>query len=541
MTTEWWYEKKVDNNTDTRSPPVFSIPLISLPLRPSTLTALLRAGFSSSGAVMDVCRQTPGADEVSTDDGNDRVREPQSTRVEHVIRNSLINAAARVSLSPSASMAPHATSTNDNSAAPYYEEFANDLGCSLSQAADYVHEIDDALVSLGLPKVSPPMEESSDSTTAANENASTDYNDSMVAPHPSRMPATAASLLQSSTSNHHGQMLKTYHIVSFSQTIDTLLGGGFALSELTEIVGLPGVGKTQLAMQLCVDARLPVSYGGVEGCAVVIDAEGSWCGASGGDRLWSMANAMVEHVKISAEKRKNRLKEGAMSAPQAGKNVNETGVNLDLPPWLTPESVLEGIHIFRVHDESSQTCTLYNLPKFLLDLELKGTPARILVVDSIAFHYRVASSANSFNTTSSNNKGKNKSNSLSNTHNLTRMAAFLIELADQYEIAVVVMNHLTTRLEKGDANNQGGGMKLVPALGESWAHSITSRLMIDHYRHDPTSPIIVAPGELRTCTLIKSPHKPCGTALFTITDKGVRGVPPPNNAQTQASKRSKLT
>ena len=532
----------VDNNTDTRSPPVFSIPLISLPLRPSTLTALLRAGFSSSGAVMDACRQTtPGANEneASTEeDGNDRVGEPQSTRVEQVIRNSLINAAARVSLSPSASTVPHSTRTNDNPAAPYYAEFANDLGCSPSQAADYVHEIDDALVSLGLPKVSPPMEESS--TTAANENTSTEYNDSTVAPHATRMPATAASLLQSSSSNHHGQMLKTYHIVSFSQTIDTLLGGGFALSELTEIVGLPGVGKTQLAMQLCVDARLPVSYGGVEGCAVVIDAEGSWSGASGGDRLWSMATAMVDHVKTSAEKRKNRLKEGAVSATHASNNSNEEGVNLDLPSWLTPESVLEGIHIFRVHDESSQTCTLYNLPTFLLDLEQKGTPARILVIDSIAFHYRVASSANSFSTTSNNN-GKNKSNSLSNTHNLTRMATFLIELADQFEIAVVVMNHLTTRLEKGDANNQGGGMKLVPALGESWAHAITSRLMIDHYRHDPTSPIIVAPGELRTCTLIKSPHKPCGTALFTITDKGVRGVPPPNTQAQAAAKRTKLT
>jgi RAD51-like protein 2 len=466
-----------------------SIPLVSLALRPSTLTALLRSGFSSTGDVMSSCwTGVASANEDGNDDGG-------------------------VGFS-------HANTTINNDG---YEHLAKDLGCSFLQAADYAHEIDDVLVSVGLPKVSAPGKQNGIAGIGSTNEPETDTDDSVTAPNQSLIAATAATILTSTSNVHylpsgnvHNQTSSTRHIVSFSQSIDSLLGGGFALSELTEIVGLPGVGKTQLAMQLCVDSRLPANYGGVEGCSVVIDAEGSWSGAAGGDRLWSMAMAMVDHVKTSAE-RKSRLKKESMHA-----NANEEGVNVQFPSWLTPESVLEGIHIFRVHDETSQTCTLYNLPEFLSGLERKGTPAKILVIDSMAFHYRVASLAPS----SSTGNGKTKSNALSTTHNLTRMAAFLTELASEFDIAVVAMNHLTTRVEKDDTNNQGG-LKLVPALGESWAHAVTSRLMIDHHcDFEATLSVTTAPmSEMRTCTLVKSPHKPTGTALFTITDKGIRGVP----------------
>jgi len=416
-----------------------------------------------------------------------------------------------------------------------FGNFAKELGCSTSQAADYAHEIDDALGSVSLPRVIASNENDSNGENTNQHETNNDKN--IMAPHTSIFPATAASILRSKANNHFPTNNSSSHtqssaairqIVSFAQPLDVLLGGGFALSELTEIAGLPGVGKTQLAMQLCVDTRLPASYGGVEGCAVVIDAEGSWSDASGGDRLWSMAVALADHVKSSASRKlaARRAREGA------GANVGENAISSLVPSSLTPESILEGIHIFRVHDEASQTCTLYNLPKFLLELEEKGTPVKLIVIDSLAFHYRVASSS-SF--TNGNNSSNNKNSSLSTTHNLTRMAAFLTELASEFDLAVVAMNHLTTKIEKDD-NNNAGGTKLVPALGESWAHSITSRLMIDHYRSSTGTHNM---DEWRTCTLVKSPHKPNGTALFMITDKGIRGVPP-QFLQSQATKRPRL-
>ncbi|KAL9188580.1 hypothetical protein ACHAXT_006958 [Thalassiosira profunda] len=456
-----------------------SIPLQSLPLRRSTLTALLRSGLSTTGDIMNIM-QRGGDPNVEMIDGNATNTTNPASGGEGGIGN-----------------------------------FAQEIGCSAAQAADYAHEIDDALVSVGLPRA----------TVGDNGAAPGADGDVDMATQQPAFPATAAAILRSRANNN-----QTRQIVSFSQTLDTLLGGGFALSELTEIAGLPGVGKTQLAMQLCVDARLPSKFGGVEGCAVVVDAEGSWSSAAGGDRLWSMAGAMVDHVKSSALR---KMKARQARAEADGAQMDGEEMEKLLPSWLTPEFILEGIHIFRVHDEASQTCTLYNLPKFLSEMEEKGTPVKLVVIDSLAFHYRVASSASSSATSSGS-----KSTSLSTTHNLTRMAAFLMELASEFELAVVAMNHLTTRIEKDDQSN-ASTTKLVPALGESWAHSVTSRLMIDHYRppHAANS-TQNSTGEVRVCTLVKSPHKPSGTALFMITDKGIRAAPP-QLLQAQSVKRQR--
>lgn len=473
-------------NEERRSPPApqqttVSIPLQSLPLRPSTLTALLRSGFSTTGDVVDSCRTEMVAGDAggeSNGGGGDR-----------------------------------------------YGCFAKELGCSLAQAADFANEIDEALGAVGLTGA----DGSDGCGTNQNEGGS---GICTGLPQTASYPATAASILRSKGSNHFGNSKDkgqgARQIVSFSKPLDVLLGGGVALSELTEICGLPGAGKTQLAMQLSVDSRLPYQYGGVDGCAVVIDAEGSWSCAAGSDRLWALAKALFEHVKSSAARK--------MKAAGGNASINSDQGNSLVPPGFSPESILEGIHIFRVHDEVSQTCTLYNLPTFLLEMEQKGAPVKLVVIDSLAFHYRVASSS-SYNS----GAGGNKNSSLSTTHNLTRMAAFLTDMASEFDLAVVAMNHLTTRIEKDASNSQGAGTKLVPALGESWAHSVTSRLMIDHYRHPDTDALsanATRMKEVRTCTLVKSPHKPPGSALLMITDKGIRGVP--DSFLQPTSKRARL-
>jgi RecA/RadA recombinase len=473
---------------------VISIPLLSLPLRPSTLTALLRSGFATTGDIMTSVQQAEiGSSEQQQDHGDEN--------------NNGTN-----------------TMTNGNFSSSGIGHLAEEIGCSVSQSVDYVHEINDALNSVGLPPVTA-------TTTAGRTDGTMDNIHATVLRNTSNIPATAASLLRSKINTHmqsnSNNSSTARQIVSFSQPLDMLLGGGFALSELTEIAGLPGAGKSQLAMQLCVDARLPGQYGGVEGCAVVIDAEGSWSDAGGVDRLWSMASALVDHVKSSALRK--------MEANEAKEMANGgANTNVLVPTWFTPESILDGIHIFRVHDLASQTCTLYNLPQFLQEQEEKGKPVKILVIDSLAFHYRVASSINS----------GNKGNFLSTTTSLTRMAAFLQELASEFDLAVVALNHLTNKIDKD--RTVAGGMKLVrttsPSLGESWAHSVTSRLMVDFYHRQPNgvSPGADAMGEVRTCSLVKSPHKPNGTALFMITDKGIRGLPPQFMQQAEEAKRARL-
>jgi RAD51-like protein 2 len=181
-----------------------------------------------------------------------------------------------------------------------------------------------------------------------------------------RPPQTAASILslQYSQQSQHG--LKSRPIITFAQAVDSLLGGGIQPKEVTEIVGSPGVGKTQLAMQLCVDAHLPMAFGGVEGESIYIDTEGSFSP----ERCWDMAKALYDHLQGSVRRSNGRKQ---------------------LPSEFSVESILDSIHVFRVLDETSQNCTIQTLPDFIEERNKMGRHCvKLVVIDSIAFHYRVS-------------------------------------------------------------------------------------------------------------------------------------------------------
>jgi RAD51-like protein 2 len=166
-----------------------------------------------------------------------------------------------------------------------------------------------------------------------------------------------------------------------------------------------------------------------------------------------------------------------------------------VPAWFTPETILEGTHVYRVHDEAALTATIHTLPDFLQEREEAGSPVRLVIVDSIAFHYRC-----------------DTADYMARTRSLTSLAAFLADLANNHSVAVVVVNQMTTKI------GAQGEFKYVPALGESWAHATTTRLLLSSATHadDPS---------VRQCTLLKSPHKATGTALFQVRECGVRDPP----------------
>jgi len=65
-------------------------------------------------------------------------------------------------------------------------------------------------------------------------------------------------------------------ITTGSKALDTLLGGGIETRSITEFYGRYGSGKTQIALQLCVNAQLPKEQGGMGGGALYIDTEGTF-------------------------------------------------------------------------------------------------------------------------------------------------------------------------------------------------------------------------------------------------------------------------
>lgn len=57
--------------------------------------------------------------------------------------------------------------------------------------------------------------------------------------------------------------------------------------------GVPGIGKTQLCMQLALDVSLGRVFGGVEGSCIYIDTEGSLIPG----RIMQMATAICAHIQ----------------------------------------------------------------------------------------------------------------------------------------------------------------------------------------------------------------------------------------------------
>ncbi|XP_058139886.1 DNA repair protein RAD51 homolog 3 isoform X3 [Dasypus novemcinctus] len=205
-------------------------------------------------------------------------------------------------------------------------------------------------------------------------------------------------------------------IITFCSALDNILGGGVPLTKTTEICGAPGVGKTQLCMQLAVDVQIPECFGGVAGEAVFIDTEGSFMV----DRVVDLATACIQHLHLIA---------GTHMGEEHQKALED----------FTLENILSHIYYFRCHDYTELLAQIYLLPDFLSE------------------HSKV-----------------------------------------------ILTNQMTTKFDKNQTS-------LVPALGESWGHAATIRLIFHWDRK-----------QSRLATLCKSPNQKESTVLFQITSQGFR-------------------
>ena len=284
----------------------------------------------------------------------------------------------------------------------------------------------------------------------------------------------AAELIQQFEANSQKK-----EIVTFCRDVDTLLGGGLPIGELTEIAGPPGIGKTQWAMQLAVNVQTPTFYGGVAGSAIYIDTEGSLTP----ERCHDMAKHLIKHVN---KKHQDRL----ARSPEIG----------PLPDWFTVEGLLAGIQVLRVYDVATLDATISTLEKLCKDAP---RPVQMIVVDSLAFPVR-AESTTDF---------------IGRTQQLTQWAMKLSQFAQSYPPkAVVVLNQMTTTTNSSNAdailnkeNSLIVGSSLAPALGEAWAHAVTNRIILAE-----------GDGDTRICHLVKSPRLPAGQAEFAVLEGGIR-------------------
>jgi len=181
----------------------------------------------------------------------------------------------------------------------------------------------------------------------------------------------------------------------------------------------------------------------------------------------------------------------------------------------------------------------------------KRKGVRLVVVDSVAFHCRAGddstkSSDGTKPTSSSNSQG----DWLDRMRTLAMQAQDLSDLAQQQNLAVLAINQMTTKLASASAgsnNNNGSTFSQVPALGDGWAHAVTTRIGLSvpngggalgggtTYNSDE--------NRRRTLHLVKSPRLPSGTADFCIVQDGIRGmeyVDPSSIAQNDSKQQRPL-
>ncbi|XP_064612813.1 DNA repair protein RAD51 homolog 3-like [Liolophura sinensis] len=253
-------------------------------------------------------------------------------------------------------------------------------------------------------------------------------------------------------------------IITFSEQLDEMLGGGVPLCKVTELCGAPGVGKTQVCLQLSVDVQIPEAFGGLGGEAVYVDTEGSFIV----ERLVDIASATVEHCQQIAA-------------------ISDNAEQMEALQTFSLESVLSRVHYYRCHDYVQLLATVHLLPDFIKE----HPKVKLVVVDSIAFHFR-----------------HDFEDLALRTRLLAGLAQSFITMATANRLAVVLTNQMTTKISK----EPHGRSHLVPALGESWGHASTIRV------------ILYWENKQRYALLYKSPSRQETVVQYQVTVGGIRDV-----------------
>ncbi|XP_050941882.1 DNA repair protein RAD51 homolog 3 isoform X2 [Cucumis melo] len=263
--------------------------------------------------------------------------------------------------------------------------------------------------------------------------------------------------------------------------LDNLLGGGINVSEVTEIGGVPGIEIKRHNLfvrgnriQLAVNVQIPGAFGGVGGKAVYI--EGSFMV----ERALQIAEACIEDMSdYSVLLKKNAIPHQIQ---------------------IEPKNILENIFYFRVCSYTEQIALINYLDKFITEHK----DVKVVIVDSVTFHFR-----------------QNFDDLALRTRLLSEMALKLMKLAKKFSLAVrinhlvvVLFNQVTTKFAEGS-------FQLTLALGDSWSHSCTNRI------------ILYWNGDERYAYLEKSPSLQSASAPYSVTCRGIRN-------STSSNKRTKM-
>lgn len=111
---------------------------------------------------------------------------------------------------------------------------------------------------------------------------------------------------------------------------------------------------------------------------------------------------------------------------------------------------------------------------------------KVIVVDSVTFHFR-----------------QDFDDMALRTRVLSGMALKLMNLAKRFSLAVVLLNQVTTK-------HTEASFQLALALGDSWSHTCTNRI------------VLYWNGNERYAYIDKSPSLRSASAAYSVTARGIR-------------------
>jgi len=152
--------------------------------------------------------------------------------------------------------------------------------------------------------------------------------------------------------------LKTGH-----EGFDELIGGGIETQSITEFYGNEGAGRTAIAHLLAVRAQLPSEHGGLDGQAVYIDSRGLF----DPERIQEITSNLTESEKDAL--------------------ASKYDVEVDDVEGLSTR-VLDNIHISSPSDSTKQILNAEQAYEKAESLANTDNPLRIILVDSLTFHFR---------------------------------------------------------------------------------------------------------------------------------------------------------
>jgi RecA/RadA recombinase len=305
-------------------------------------------------------------------------------------------------------------------------------------------------------------------------------------------------------------------------SLDAALRGGVRVGTITELVGKAGVGKTQLAMQLCVMAA---QYG--QGC-VYIDTEKKLSL----DRLREIASKRASTFNdVPPPLSNGDSLEGGFSyggdeesadASQlgGGEEQQSSARNSDLSPahlqYQSPHNVFQNV---TVHSPASTDELLAVMATIEDEIFLRNQeaveptsskfPVRLLVLDSIA-----APARRDFGSGSAPQRAAI----------IFQCAQTLKRLADQLRLAIVVINQVGAVGQTHEDGDQGTNRA---ALGTSWHHCLSTRILMEYQNSLASDGAAVNRDvEVRQATIVKSNLTGQACIPFQVSALGVSDVSP---------------